>query len=141
MRRASIALAGVVLLAACTAGSQDDPTASAVQTVPPASIGGGNGVNDELDQSTIDALVDRAANDTGVEADEITVVSAQPVTWRDGSLGCPQEGGSYTQALVPGYRVVLDIGGDEVHYHAGRDGEFFPCDEPQEPVDDGRVDR
>ena len=141
MRQASIALAGVALLAACTAGSRDDPTVSAVQTVPQASIGGGDGVNGKLDRSTIDALVDQAANDAGVEADEITVVSAQPVTWSDGSLGCPQEGGSYTQALVPGYRVVLDIGGDEVHYHAGTDGAFFPCDEPQEPIDDGRVDR
>ena len=37
-------------------------------------------------------------------------VSAAAVTWSDGSAGCPEPGMMYTQALVPGYRIVLQAG-------------------------------
>ena len=49
----------------------------------------------------------------------ITVVSTDEVTWRDGSIGCPEPGMNYTQALVPGVRVVLELDGVRYEYHAG----------------------
>lgn len=58
----------------------------------------------------------------------ITVVVAEAVTWNDGSLGCPQPGGLYTQATVPGYRVVLELAGQRYSYHADAGGYFVPCD-------------
>jgi hypothetical protein len=36
------------------------------------------------------------------------VVQAEAVTWPDGALGCPEPGIVYTQALVPGYWVVVE---------------------------------
>ena len=60
---------------------------------------------------------------------------AEAVTWSDGSIGCPEEGMMYTQALVPGYRVILDIAGEELAFHAPESGEFAPCANPIEPVD------
>ncbi|MEE4296320.1 MAG: hypothetical protein V2J20_06860 [Wenzhouxiangella sp.] len=51
------------------------------------------------------------------------------VTWRDGSLGCPAPDGSYTQALVEGYRLVLRHGEIDYHYHASATGEPFLCPE------------
>lgn len=58
-----------------------------------------------------------------VAESEIVVVSREGVTWRDGSLGCPQPGMSYTQALVDGYKITLEAGGTTYAYHgrAGRD--------------------
>ena len=38
---------------------------------------------------------------------DLKVLSAEAVTWSDGSLGCPEPGMMYTQALVPGYRVQI----------------------------------
>ena len=35
------------------------------------------------------------------------VVSADAVEWGDSSLGCPEKGKMYAQAIRPGYRVVL----------------------------------
>lgn len=50
---------------------------------------------------------------------EVSVVSATAVTWNDGSLGCPQAGQVYTQALVPGTKVVVSVAGKKFDYHFG----------------------
>lgn len=82
-----------------------------------------------------------ASAETGVQPDEIRIVTAEAVTWSDGSLGCPEEGQMYTQALVPGYRVVVDVAGEEIAYHASEAGDFRACANPMPPIEDGRVDR
>lgn len=73
-------------------------------------------------------LVDRF----GVDPTAIEVLEAEPVTWPDGSLGCPQPGMLYTQALVEGYRVVLGYQGHSFFYHAGPDAIPFYCEAPTE---------
>lgn len=74
-------------------------------------------------------FVNQARVDLSVRAnvlpDEIKVVSADKVEWRDGSLGCPKPDVMYTQAIVPGYRIVLQAAGKEWNYHAGRDNVFW----------------
>jgi hypothetical protein len=47
--------------------------------------------------------------------------------WRDGALGCPKPGEMYTQAIVPGYRAVLQAGGEKYAYHSDRRGHFIVC--------------
>lgn len=89
----------------------------------------------DISDAGLAALMARAADEAGVALDEVRVVTAEEVTWSDGSLGCPEPGQSYTQALVPGFRVVLEIGGDELNFHAAQGGEFRFCDDPQPPVD------
>ncbi|TCC48786.1 hypothetical protein E0H75_19635 [Kribbella capetownensis] len=70
----------------------------------------------------------------GVDAAQVSVVSSAEVMWRDGSLGCPEPGMHYTQALVNGSRVVLESGGKEYHYHSGPGRPPFLCTNPQPPV-------
>ncbi len=86
-----------------------------------------------------DPIVDAARADlaglVGADPSEVLVVSVEAVTWRDGSIGCPQPGMSYTQALVPGTRIILELGGVQYSYHAGRNGEPFYCAIPSEPLD------
>ena len=69
-----------------------------------------------------------------VDAADVTVVSAAEVTWRDGSLGCPQKGMYYTQALIPGFRTILKVAGTEYHYHSGSGRAPFLCENPQPPL-------
>ena len=71
----------------------------------------------------------------GVEPDELEVISAEEVTWPDGSLGCPEPGMSYTQALVDGSKVVLGHDDRVYVYHAGDDGQPFLC--PSDDKDGG----
>jgi hypothetical protein len=75
------------------------------------------------------ARIDLAAL-VGVDPDDIELVSMESVTWRNGSLGCPQEGYSYTQALVPGHRIVLRTGSIDYHYHNAGSLKPFLCENP-----------
>ena len=83
------------------------------------------------------ALVTRAIDDlaatTGVDPASITLVSIEPVEWRDSSLGCPQPDMMYAQMLTPGYRIVLSTGDETVEYHTATDpdGPVVHCEETQ----------
>jgi hypothetical protein len=75
--------------------------------------------------------------DGGVERDAIALVLAEPVVWSDGSLGCPEPGMMYTQALVEGYRIVLEVDGEEIAFHGAGNEPPFRCDGPVEPASGG----
>lgn len=139
-----LAIGAALLLAACATagdgGTTDSPTDSPMRTPvgEPSETERGEvtmptgGISDD----TLAQLVAAAAADAGVELDEISIVTAEQVTWSDGAIGCPEPGMVYTQALVPGYRVILEIDGEEHHFHASEGGQFFYCDQPQAPADD-----
>ena len=62
-------------------------------------------------------------------SDELNIDSAEPVLasierkdWPDGSLGCPESGMVYTQAIVPGFRLDFDYNGDRHEVHSNTDG-------------------
>ena len=70
-------------------------------------------------RAVVDAALVDAARRSGLAVAALKVVSADRVTWADGSLGCPEPGLLYTQALVSGYRVRIQAGGQTWDYHAG----------------------
>jgi hypothetical protein len=71
---------------------------------------------------------------TGRSESEIEVARFESVTWSDGSIGCPEPGMSYTQALVPGFRIELVADATSYWYHGARDGDPFWCATPSDPV-------
>ena len=89
-------------------------------------------------QSAIDDALTDSARRTGLKRTEIEVLSAEAVTWSDGSLGCPQPGMMYTQALVPGFRIRVRAGAETLDYHAGRRSPpmFCPAGRAVPPVSD-----
>lgn len=89
----------------------------------------------------LEGVIADAASGAGVDPSDVEVITAEAVTWPDGALGCPQPDQMYTQALAPGYRVVVEIDGEELHFHASESGEFAFCADPQPPVDAGADDR
>ena len=134
-RRTPVLLIAGVLLASCG----DDPTSSEADTpagdsplrdAPPIEVSASAELPDlsqdpaRLEADSEDALIEaarallrqRLTDDASIE-----LTSFARVVWPDGSLGCPQAGMAYTQALVQGYQVVLSAGGRTYHYH-GRDG-------------------
>jgi hypothetical protein len=76
-------------------------------------------------------LVDQALTDLrerlGDPTAEITVVSVEEVDWPDGSIGCPQPGMVYTQAIVNGTKIVLQHAGVNYAYHQGGPRDLFYC--------------
>lgn len=130
------------LLTACATPGLGTPEASeesaaasrpAFETVSPEPkesglVGRGDGpseVPDEVWQSILDDLADRFG-----EVGEVEVISARAVTWNDGSLGCPEPGMMYTQALVDGYHVIVEVDGEELDYRAVESGGARLCEDP-----------
>ena len=68
-------------------------------------------------QPLIQQAVADAAKRTGVDPSAVTVVAAQPRDWPDSSLGCPKPGQFYAQVIIPGYLILLDVGGQRLEYH------------------------
>jgi hypothetical protein len=114
-----LALLVVVATASCVVSDGSGDPADATST--PRADEPTSGVDPEAL-----AIADLAAH-TGIDPADIDVVSHEQVTWRDGSLGCPKPGYSYTQVLVDGYRIVLRAGAEDYAYH-GADGQKpFRC--------------
>lgn len=93
-------------------------------------------ITGEVPQDLLQQMVDDLSQRLDVSPESITVERAEEVVWRDGSLGCPQPGQFYTQALVHGYRVTL-VAGEQYHYHANDSGYFFLCENPAPPPGGG----
>jgi hypothetical protein len=85
-------------------------------------------------------LVRQAKEDLAARLDvpisQIKLVLIQDVTWRDGSLGCPQPGIFYTQALVNGILMQLEHDGIMYQYHSDGGGKPFLCENPPDNLED-----
>jgi len=53
---------------------------------------------------------------------QITVISAEAVQWPDGCLGVQTLGVMCTQAIVPGYKIILEANGEQYEFHTNVDG-------------------
>lgn len=74
----------------------------------------------------------------GVAINSVRVHKAEAVTWRSGALGCPESGKMYTEALVPGSAIYLQLDNMVYAYHATFAGEPFYC--PRERVESPAVE-
>jgi len=85
----------------------------------------------------MDALIEEAAALAGAAAPDVQVLRAEQVTWSDGSLGCPEPGMVYTQALVDGYWVVLEVGGETYDFRMSDSGtpRLCPAGEGRPPLE------
>ena len=68
-----------------------------------------------------------------VSLDSVSLSASKAVTWRSGALGCPEAGKMYTEALVPGSVIYLQVENTIYSYHAKFGGEPFFC--PRERVE------
>lgn len=88
-----------------------------------------------MEQQIKMAIADLAIR-VGVAAEDIIVREARSVQWSSGALGCPKPGMNYTQALVPGMRLLLETNGTVYYYHGrnGRDLFYCPAGRAQAPA-------
>ncbi len=88
---------------------------------------------------TQNPLVSQAKEDLaerlGIQITAIELLKIEEVTWRDGSLGCPQPEMLYTQALVNGSLIQLFHKDTVYQYHSGRGGQPFLCENPSNGLD------
>lgn len=91
---------------------------------------GGKTVTGEVPAEYLAPVVADAAQRAGVDPSDANVVTAQQMEWPDGSLGCPEPGMMYTQAIVNGYWVVIEAGGAGFDYRLTDKGMFRLCTTP-----------
>lgn len=88
------------------------------------------GVTGEVPQDLLDKIYAGLEQQSGADRSAFTLMTAESVQWPDGSLGCPEPGQTYTQALVSGYRVVINIADQTYDYRASEKGYFKLCPGP-----------
>ena len=140
MRRGTMLIASLALLLASPAfaGEPPRPTRAATGEAPPRRIPlpvdrPAVPAGEPVAMASVPARVRRAvvadaARRFQVAKSAVVLVRAEQVTFPDGSLGCPQPGRMYTQALVPGYRLVARSAQGEIRYHADSRGNVVTCD-------------
>ena len=84
-------------------------------------------IQDELPQRILDPIIKEAASLANVTREQLVIVRAQSVVWNDGSLGCPEPGQMYTEALVNGYWVVIEAAGQTYDFRVDHKGNFRLC--------------
>jgi hypothetical protein len=84
-------------------------------------------LNGEVPQRILDPILKEAAALAKVAHEKLVILRAQPVVWNDGSLGCPEPGAMYIQALVKGYWVVIDAAGKTYDFRVDNAGRFRLC--------------
>jgi hypothetical protein len=102
---------------------------------------GGNDEPGEQDTAVVAANLLEEVNEAiaslvaaGHSTDDLTVLRAEAVTWSDASLGCPKPGRVYTQALVEGYRIIVDTPDGEKAFHAATGEPPALCTTPKPPA-------
>ncbi len=126
-----------LLLTACAAPGGEDqtvsdsPTRAPISTVAPSSTNpeGTDDMSGSVPGEILQAISEDAASVTATDVSAVEVIMAKAVTWNDGSLGCPEPGKMYTQALVDGYQVVLKVADQELDYRITSGGDFRICED------------
>jgi hypothetical protein len=123
-RPAAGALCACMLVAACARAGSDPgyPPAPPGAGTPRPPAGGQTPMVPASLQAMVRLALDDAARRSGRDAATLEVKLATQVTWPDGSIGCPQPDRMYTQALVPGYRIVIAAGSELLEYHGAGQG-------------------
>jgi hypothetical protein len=100
------------------------------------------------------------AQQLNLAPDDIQLISVEEVDWSDTSLGCPQPGMMYAQVITPGFRVILEAGGQRYEYHTDTGRFVVLCEKgkpsgvapskgldttvqdgwPSQPIEGGNVD-
>ena len=131
-----------VLTSGCAKGASEyGMSRSAPIRRPPQQITGQGAVMTPQLQAIVQAARADAARRTGYDTAALNVTSAEAVIWPDSSLGCPEPGMMYAQALVPGYRIRIQAGSELLDYHASARGRLVLCPPARatDPLPDDRT--
>ncbi len=107
----------LVSFAGCAAPEEPltpSPTRPPFHTMPPLNPSG-SPMTPSAEQ--LSAIRDDLAG-RGITGD-VAVIMAVSITWNNGSWGCPEPGKLYTQALVPGLKIVVAVADVRYDYRFG----------------------
>lgn len=128
----------LLVLAGCGAASEGGETTTSASDTSTTTLAAPSTTLNDMTDPDMPEVVEQAISDLAellqIDAEAVSVEVHENVTWRDGSLGCPVEGRSYTQALVDGHRTVLVADGERYHFHGAAGSNASLCENPQPPA-------
>jgi hypothetical protein len=134
MRRARVFIRAlpILVLAACGPAATPPPTPPpprAPETSPVPSALPRSDTNPEA-QPPVDQVLQAAATQLGVSANQLQVDQVEARQWPDSSLGCPQPGNQYSQVVTPGFLIVVrTASGGQLEYHTDARSRVVLCKE------------
>jgi len=148
LTRYALVLAFIVLLVGCGAEGSGGPLTSQPPLSTPQTTAPADSTTLRQEETLPESndpdenfLVAQAIADLVARMDadptEIKVESVETGIWNDGSVGCPETGVAYIQALIPGTRVSLRLDDITYAYHQGGSDAPFLCESPVEDAFEG----
>lgn len=80
-------------------------------------------------QKMVTLVTQHLAQQQAIPAEQIVLVDARPTVWSDASLGCPRPNVDYMPMETPGFRIVLETGGETYVYHTDETRRFVQCNQ------------
>ncbi len=108
-----------------TVAPTPEPIAPPSEQKPPAAIG---------PAVIVDGAVQFAASELDADPASIQVLSVDAVEWNNSCLGVAVLGEMCMEVITPGYRVLLDVDGQQVAVHTNRDGSVMRLADPAQGV-------
>jgi len=71
----------------------------------------------EIQQQLVSRIIDKLSTNLQRAPTEINLIYVEEVEWADASLGCPKPGEAYAQMITTGYRMELEVNGENHVYH------------------------
>ena len=133
MRLLAIICVAAIALSGCGASEQTQPTTGAASPISATASPAATEVPTMSAPagSPAEQVITMHARAFNVDPATITVVSEEEVEWSSSALGCPKPDMMYLTVITPGFKVVVEQGGNQYAYHAGRDMAFFLCESPE----------
>ncbi len=107
-----------------TEEAMEDPTVEPTEepTAEAAEDATAEPVSEDLDVGSLVRQI--LAQQLQLDVDQINIVTVEAVEWPDACLGVYTADVMCAQVITPGYRVVLDVDGQQYEYHTNSDGSF-----------------
>jgi hypothetical protein len=108
-------------------GSPNESMTTPSDTPAPTSTPQRSRAESLVPEAILGPILNEVAKLVNVPREQLVIVRAEAVLWNDGSLGCPEPGIEYTQALINGYWVVIKAAGQTYDFRVGGGGSFRLC--------------
>ncbi len=83
---------------------------------------GVEGIPNDLPPQAVLEAANQLSEELGVTVEEIEIVEFEQVEWPDACLGIPQEGQACAQVITPGFRVELEVNGQQYEFRSDETG-------------------
>lgn len=122
LKTLAVALVAITLAGCASTGSPasstPEPTSSDERSMQPSPAPHAGDAPDGIPDEVWAALVADLGQRLDQPVIDPAIVTAKAMTFNDGSLGCPKPGQAYTQALVDGYQIVVEVDGARYDYRS-----------------------